>query len=133
MRRSPASNGGRRATPRRRRYCSRRTCSWTQCAAASRPGHARASTSSTSRRTNARCRNRSILTRRRTSGRPPSAPLKNPGSIRLPGAEDLRKLVRRRDLELIVAAVLRLLVEAPALEDCGVAEPRPLHVVVLHL
>ena len=48
-------------------------------------------------------------------------------------AEDLLELVRRRDLELIVAAVRRRLVGPPALEDGGVAEAVALHVVVLHL
>src|SRR5215203_6071646 len=49
------------------------------------------------------------------------------------GPEDLLQLVRFRDLELIVAAVFRLLVRAPALEDRSMPESRPLHVVVLHL
>ena len=48
-------------------------------------------------------------------------------------AEDLLELVRGRDLELIVAAVGRRLVRAPALKDRGVAEAIALHVVVLHL
>src|SRR5687768_9277539 len=48
-------------------------------------------------------------------------------------AEDLLELVRSRDLELIVAAVRRPFVVAPALKDRGVTESRPLHVVVLHL
>src|SRR5260370_19684976 len=48
-------------------------------------------------------------------------------------AENLRELVRRGDLELIVSAVARPLVRAPALEDRRVAKPPPLHVVVLDL
>ena len=48
-------------------------------------------------------------------------------------AEHLRELVSGRDLELIVAAVGRLLVRAPALEDRGVTEAIALQVVVLHL
>ena len=48
-------------------------------------------------------------------------------------AEDLLELVRRRDLELIVAAVARRLVRPPALEDRRVAEAVALHVVVLDL
>jgi hypothetical protein len=47
--------------------------------------------------------------------------------------EDLRKLVRRRDLELIVAAVGWPLVVTPALEHRRVSEAIPLHVVVLDL
>ena len=104
---------------------SRPTCSSTRCAAASdldahprqpaaRPGGAAPGAGT------ARSRRR-----RRTTGAGVDR--------RRPGAEDLRELVRRRDLELIVAAVRRLLVEPPALEDRGVAEPRALHVVVLHL
>src|SRR5690242_14834462 len=48
-------------------------------------------------------------------------------------AEDLLELVRSRDLELIVAAVFRLLVDPPPLERCRVAEAVALHVVVFHL
>ena len=48
-------------------------------------------------------------------------------------AEDLLELVRRRDLELIVAAVGRRLVGPPAQEHRRVAEAVALHVVVLHL
>src|SRR5437762_9208617 len=48
-------------------------------------------------------------------------------------AEDLLELVRRRDLELVVAAVAGLFVRSPPLKDRRVAEPLPLHVVVLHL
>src|SRR5256885_11404822 len=47
-------------------------------------------------------------------------------------AELLLELVRGCDLELIVAAVLRLLVRAPAQEIGCVAEAVALHVVVLH-
>src|SRR5947199_208870 len=46
------------------------------------------------------------------------------------GAEDSLELVGRRDLQLIVAAVLGTLVEAPAHELRGVPEARALHVVV---
>src|SRR5439155_26729607 len=49
------------------------------------------------------------------------------------GAEDALQLVGRRDVELIVAAVLRPLVGTPADELCGVAEAAPLHVVVRDL
>src|SRR5213593_4534312 len=48
-------------------------------------------------------------------------------------AEDLLELVRGRDLELIVPAVERSLVGAPAQKDRSVAKPRSLHVVVLDL
>ncbi len=48
-------------------------------------------------------------------------------------AEDLRELVRRRDLELIVAAVVRLPVGPPAQEHRRVPEAIALQVVVLHL
>src|SRR5262249_51614922 len=49
------------------------------------------------------------------------------------GAEYLLQLVRRRHLELIVAAVFRLPVWPPAQERAGVAEAIALHVVVLDL
>src|SRR5262245_23180273 len=48
-------------------------------------------------------------------------------------AEDLRGLVRGRDLEPLVGAALRLPVGPPALEDGSVPEARALHVVVSHL
>src|SRR5258705_3981746 len=48
-------------------------------------------------------------------------------------AKHLLQLVRRGDFKLIVAAVFRLLVGAPAQEDGGVPEAVALHVVVLHL
>src|SRR6185437_432881 len=47
--------------------------------------------------------------------------------------EDLGQLVGRGHLELVVAAILRLLVRPPAEEDGGVPEPVPLQVIVLHL
>src|ERR1700709_880167 len=47
-------------------------------------------------------------------------------------AEHLLELVRSRDLELIVAAVARPLVEPPALKDRGVSKAIALHVVVFH-
>src|SRR5687768_11975906 len=47
-------------------------------------------------------------------------------------AEDLRKLVRSRNLELVVAAVRRRFVGAPALKHRCVAKPIALHVVVFH-
>src|SRR6187397_3104505 len=49
----------------------------------------------------------------------------------LEGAEDLLELVRSRDLELVVAAILRRLVGPPPLEDRGVPETIALHGVVL--
>ena len=49
------------------------------------------------------------------------------------GAEDPLQLVGRRDLELVVAAVPRRLVGAPAQEGRGVAEAVALHVVVRDL
>src|SRR5262245_5639299 len=51
----------------------------------------------------------------------------------LHGAEDLLELVRRGDLELVIAAVFGPLVQAPAFEDRGMSEAIALHVVVLHL
>src|SRR5688572_24710727 len=51
------------------------------------------------------------------------------GAIR---PENRGKFESRSDLELIVAAVLRRLVVAPAHERRGVAEAVALHVVVLH-
>src|SRR5204863_6326997 len=81
-------------------------------------------TSSTSRTRFARHRNRSTAMTRRPNGATlPTRPN---------GAEHVLELVRRDDLQLIVAAVDRTFVGAPALEYRGVPEPRPLHVVVLH-
>src|SRR5687768_7723330 len=54
------------------------------------------------------------------------------GSVRDAAPKDALKLVRRRHLELIVAAILGSLVEAPAHELRSMAEARALHVVVLH-
>src|SRR5438128_3842917 len=48
-------------------------------------------------------------------------------------SEHLLQFVRLDDVELIVAAVLRLLVGSPPQEDRRVAEAVALHVVVLHL
>src|SRR6185503_19225589 len=50
-----------------------------------------------------------------------------------PRPEDLLELVGRRDFELVIAAVARPLVRAPALKDRRMAKPRPLHMVVLDL
>ena len=50
-----------------------------------------------------------------------------------PGSEDALQLVRRRLLELIVPAVGRLLVGAPALERRPVSEPISLQVIVRDL
>ena len=49
------------------------------------------------------------------------------------GTEDLRELVRSRNLELIVSTIARRLVRTPAQKDRRVSETRPLHVVVLDL
>src|SRR5918999_1471300 len=49
------------------------------------------------------------------------------------GREDLIELIGGRDLELVVAAVTRLLVRAPAKESRGVAKAVTLQVVVLDL
>src|SRR5207237_5582692 len=54
-------------------------------------------------------------------------------ATRIARPEDTLELVGGRDLELVVAAVLRALVRTPAEELGGVAEPRPLHVVVRDL
>src|SRR4051812_31809898 len=125
--RSPGWNGGRRGTRRRPRICSRPTCSSIASAAAIAPGRASASTCSMSLRNCVRRKRRSIPTSRSpTTGTARSATARR-------RAEDLLELVRSRDLELIVAAVLRALVAAPALEDRSMAEARPLHVVVLDL
>src|SRR5258705_10660405 len=48
-------------------------------------------------------------------------------------AKHLLQLVRRGDFKLVVAAVFRLLVGAPAQEDCGVPEAVALHVAGLDL
>src|SRR6185312_207116 len=57
----------------------------------------------------------------------------SPNASALRGGEDLLERERRRDLELIVAAVLRPFVRTPAQEDRRVAEAIALQVVVLHL
>ena len=101
----------------RRAPASRPTCSSTRCAAGSAPGRGSASTCSTCRRSCVRRRRRSIPTSRSTTG----AASRDAGRGR---AEHLLELVRRRDLELVVAAVGRRLVRAPALEDRRMAEAR---------
>ena len=105
-----ASGGG--AAPR-----SRPTCSSMRCADASGPGRGSASISSTSP-TSSRPRSGRRSIRTSTDG----------------CTEDLLELVGSRDLELIVAAVARLLVRPPAQEDrardgsgrpaCGRTSPR---------
>src|SRR5678815_3803666 len=74
----------------------------------------------------------SIPTKNRAAGRLRKSP-RGRRRVVLERAEDLLELVRSRDLELIVAAVLRLLVGAPSFEHRGVAKAIALHVVVLHL
>ena len=108
-------------------HLSRPTCWWTRCAAASTPGRASASTCSTCRRAPAAA---GTARSRRGPGWTTGA---NVSGSPARGAEDLLELVRSRDLELIVAAVARLLVGAPALEHRGMPEAVALHVVVLHL
>src|SRR6185295_12457997 len=54
-------------------------------------------------------------------------------ALRRDEPENLGELGRRRDLELVVAAVRRPLVGTPAREDGGVPEPIALEVVVLDL
>src|SRR5437762_12895136 len=49
------------------------------------------------------------------------------------GPENLLQLVGRRDLELVVTAVLGLFVRPPALKHRRVPEPIALQVIVLHL
>src|SRR5688572_11115580 len=65
------------------------------------------------------------------SARPGRAPARS-GPARS-GREYPVQLVGRRDLELVVAAVPRLLVRPPPQEDGGVAEAVALQMVVLHL
>src|SRR5262249_49731843 len=55
------------------------------------------------------------------------------GAARVPRAEDPLELVGGRHLQLVVAAVTRPLVRAPAHELRGVAEARTLHVIVRDL
>src|SRR5690606_26503878 len=54
-------------------------------------------------------------------------------ALTLPCAEHLLQLVRRRDLELVVAALGRLLVGTPPQKYSSVPEALALHVVVLDL
>ncbi len=118
-------NGGGHGTQRRHRTSSQQTCSSTRCAAASARGRGSASTCSTCPSICGRRRSHSIPMRRRMSGK---------ASVRTARrAEDLLELVRRSDLELIVAAVSRLSIGTPAQEDGGVSEPIALQVVVLDL
>src|SRR5581483_1270655 len=63
----------------------------------------------------------------------PRSAAPNPALRPPPRPENALQLVGRRDLELVVAALARRLVGAPAHEDRGVAEALALHVVVLHL
>src|SRR4029453_12393968 len=118
-------NAGRGDTQTSPRISSRPTCSSIRCADGSGPGRACASTCSTCQTRSDRRRNRWIPMLHRTNGKA-SAGLR-------PRAEDPLELVRSRDLELIVAAVGGCLVRTPAQERGRVAEPRALHVVVLHL
>src|SRR5262245_49811526 len=76
-----------------------------------------------------RRRKRLIPTRRRTTGRMSTRTVSRVNG----SAKDLLELVRSRDLELIVTTVLRPFVRSPPLKDRRMAEPRPLHVVVLDL
>src|SRR4051812_44345541 len=123
--RSPASSAGKPGIPTPAPTSNRRTSWSTRCAAGSARGRAFASTCSTCRSRRDRHRNRSIQTTTWTTGAASPTPQR--------GAEDLLELVRSRNLELIVAAGARRLVQAPALKDRGVTEPVSLHVVVLHL
>ena len=91
----------------------------------SRHGRASASTCSTCPTSSGPRRRRSIPTPRQTTG-PRSA-------LRAGRPEDLLELVRRGDLELIVAAVERLPVRTPPQEHGRVAEAIALQVVVLDL
>ena len=98
-----------------------------RCAGDRRPGGASGSTCSTCPK---RCGRR----------QPELPPIPNPWATLLRSrsrsiarcTENVGKLVSRSDLELIVAAVLRRLVVAPAQERRRVPEAIALHVVVLH-
>src|SRR5688572_20664853 len=73
---------------------------------------------------------RSLLCHRIARAWKESSTTRGNGSAR---TEHLCQLVRRRDLELVVAALGRTLVGAPAQERGGVAEAIAQQVVVLHL
>src|SRR5688572_14644964 len=121
-----ASSAGRHVTPMRRRISNQRMYWWMRCEGAFAPGRACGSTFSTCQRRSGRHRSRSIQMKTcRATGL----------ALRIPTgrAEDLRKLVRSRDLELIVAARARWFVRAPALKDRGMPKAAALHVVVLDL
>src|SRR5205809_209772 len=123
--RSRDSSAGRSAIPTRQPTFRPPMCSSMPCAGGITRGRASASTCST-------CRLRCGPPRNRWT--PTSLP--RVGAISTVAArrtEYLLELVGRRDLELVVAAVARLLVRAPPQEDRRVAEPRSLHVVVLDL
>src|SRR5437762_4154615 len=123
--RSPDSSAGARATQRQPRTSLLRMFWSIRCAGDFTRGRGFASTCSTSPPPSGRRRKLSIRTSARTIGAT-SAPLTR-------GAEHVLELVSRRDLELIVAAVGRLLVGPPPQEDRRVSKALPLHMVVLDL
>src|SRR5262249_15273347 len=85
--------------------------------------HASASTFSTFPRISGPQPNPSIPTMPQTSGAA--------STVIASGPEDLRELVRSRDLELIVAALAGRFVRAPPLKRRGVPEAAALHMIVL--
>ncbi len=97
-----------------------------RCAAGRRRGRASGSTCATFPKPTVRRKSRRIPTTIR--GATPTR-----SGARDAGAEDALELVGGRHLQLIVAAVARTLVRAPAHELRGVAEARALHVVVRDL
>src|SRR5437660_6196579 len=118
-------SAGKRVIPTRRRTYGPPTCWSTPCEAVITRGRASASTCSTCRSRCGPLRSRSIPTSPRRIGAASTAAARR--------AEHFLELVRRRDLELVVAAVARRLVRAPTQEDRRVAKPGSLHVVVLDL
>src|SRR5688572_27882955 len=111
--------------PKPPRICFRPTCSSTRCGGAFTPGRAFASTSNTCHQRCARLRSPWTRT---------TLPITTSGSSPARGgAENLLELVRSRDLELVVAAVVRRLVGPPAQKHRGVTKAIALQVVVLDL
>src|SRR5829696_7703932 len=99
-----------------------------RCAAGHLPGLAFASTFSTYRRRFGRARSRStpMTNPTRLRGRRPS-------ERRRRSPENPRELERRRDLELVVAAVRWWFVRPPAQKDSGVSEAVALQMIVFDL
>ena len=130
-RRSPASNAGRRGTPRPRRCSPSTTSSSTRCAAARRPGRASASTCATFPKASARRRSRPIPTTiRRARGAAQATDALSSRRARARAKIAASSCGGRRPRAARSVQSRGALVGAPAAELRRVAEARALHVVV---